>query len=452
MMAPRSTGRPVAYLRRSKVQSDKPGTVSHDVQLAAVKALAGDPRLLVLEDWGVSGQSKSRAKRPGYTELLRLIEANKVSAVYSYSMSRLARSVTDLRALVDLCEEHKVPIITAKHDMDTSTATGRFVVTMLAAVDEMLAEMQAEAQADNLAARREHIATCEAPATCGQSHVMGREAYGSADGEDPSAVHNAYASAGSFLGAVKLLNASGVPTRIPACAADCDKHHGSITDPKTGATRPRGHATGQWDVRTVARMIRHDGLAPASGKRGVAAGRATRLFAQLLKCPHCGSTLTSMPRAGGIAYYCAQAHRDPAHPRPYVVAERFVRPWAEAAIAARLSVTITGHFEGAADPADIARRHAGLDGRRSAVVALADVLAPDEVRAKLAAIEAERAEIDESDHLTGLDMEPTLPLSLDGDPGEVNARLRSKWSHIVLQKADLHPLRLVRRDGSEWPE
>ena len=75
MTPPLPTAVPLAYLRRSAVQSKKPGTVSHASQLEAVRKLADDDRLVILEDWGVSGQSKSTHKRPGYAKLRAMIAA-----------------------------------------------------------------------------------------------------------------------------------------------------------------------------------------------------------------------------------------------------------------------------------------------------------------------------------------------------------------------------------------
>src|SRR5665811_793409 len=144
-MMPRTAGVPVAYLRRSRVQSTKPGTVSHETQLAAVRKLVDDPRLVILEDWGVSGQGRSTKKRTGYTELRRMIEDGEASELVSYNMSRLARSVSELLNLMELCETHGVPVRTVDREIDTTTATGRMITTILAAIDQMHAEAAREA-------------------------------------------------------------------------------------------------------------------------------------------------------------------------------------------------------------------------------------------------------------------------------------------------------------------
>src|SRR5688500_16513952 len=98
---------PVAYLRKSRVTLASPGEMSHEAQLAAVRDLAaqhGDPEPLVLSDWSRSG--RGTAARPQYREMLRMIEDGEVSAVYSYSLSRLSRSMRDFATFADLARTH----------------------------------------------------------------------------------------------------------------------------------------------------------------------------------------------------------------------------------------------------------------------------------------------------------------------------------------------------------
>jgi hypothetical protein len=88
--------KPYAYLRKSRVFRDQ-RAVSPEMQLDEVRTLAGrygHKDLVVLSDMNISGR-KGRSKRPGFDALLRAIEAGEVEAVYSYSLSRLSRSLAD---------------------------------------------------------------------------------------------------------------------------------------------------------------------------------------------------------------------------------------------------------------------------------------------------------------------------------------------------------------------
>jgi len=102
-----------AYLRKSVVHSDQ-NSSSWDVQESAVRALAarhGDNngRLVLLSDWDRSGRL-GRDKRPGYDQLWQAIESGQATAIYSYSMSRLARSVSELTKLFEACAAKSIPL------------------------------------------------------------------------------------------------------------------------------------------------------------------------------------------------------------------------------------------------------------------------------------------------------------------------------------------------------
>ncbi len=152
--------RPVAYRRRSKVEAASPGDVSRDTQMNAIRARAGidghNGDMLVLEDWGKSGRRAKVAKRTEYGRLLAMVERGEVSTIYAYNWSRLGRSTRDLLALADLCRDHDTAIVTAtSQSVDPSSADGRMLLTILTAVDEWQAEVQAERTAGTLAAWRE---------------------------------------------------------------------------------------------------------------------------------------------------------------------------------------------------------------------------------------------------------------------------------------------------------
>lgn len=56
--------------------------------------------------------------------------------IYVHDFSRLARSTKDLLSIVELLEEKNVHLVSNKENMDTSTATGKLMLTMIAAIAE----------------------------------------------------------------------------------------------------------------------------------------------------------------------------------------------------------------------------------------------------------------------------------------------------------------------------
>src|SRR5512135_118582 len=161
------------------------------MQLAAAQEYAaafGHANLVVLTDMNVSGR-KGRAKRPGFDALLTAIEAGECSAIYSYSLSRLSRSVRDIMALADLCKAHKVPIRLARDiDPDPTTATGRALLGILGVMAQMEQELASERALDAVAARR------------ARGDKLGGPVF-----RDAGLVVAAYREAGTATGAAKLL-------------------------------------------------------------------------------------------------------------------------------------------------------------------------------------------------------------------------------------------------------
>ena len=389
-----SSGRPVAYLRRSKVQAKNTGAVSHEVQVQKVTELAGAdaPNLKWIEDWGKSGQAKTQHRRTAYAELRTMVEAGNVSVIYTWTLSRLARSLTELNDLAHLCADHKVPIRCADgFSPDVSTPTGRLVLSLLGAIHQYQAEWSAEAAANTISIRRE------------RGDVLGAIPYGALPGEDTAKIVAAFQQAGSFLGACNALNAAGITPR-------------------------RG---GPWTVTSVARILRRPELAaaPRAHRQGARAGRATRLFSRLLVCGHCGVTLTSMPRDGSVAYYCRRAHMDSRHPRPYTIREHKLVPWAKAEIIRGVGSHML----------DIRYRdrsmaiRADLEARRDRVVNDYFDMTGDKngVVTRLAAIDAELLAIGEADRsIEAIALTPTIIWT--APPGEINARLRALWRSVTL--------------------
>ena len=94
----------------------------------------------------VSGKSmKDRVK---LNEMLNYAREGDTIVVHDFS--RLARSTKDLLAILDICNEKKVNLISNKENLDTSTPTGKLMVTMLAAIYEFERENIKERQAEGI--------------------------------------------------------------------------------------------------------------------------------------------------------------------------------------------------------------------------------------------------------------------------------------------------------------
>ena len=410
---------PVAYLRRSRVAENSPGDVSRDTQLAAIRAVAGEdgPSLTVFEDWGVSGRGKSRHKRTEFGRLLDLVTRDEVSTIYAYNLSRLGRSVRDVLELANLCAEHGTSIrLTDGQNVDASNATGRMLISILATVDEWQAEVQSERTTGVLEAWR----------AAHPDESLGRPRYGSdpkRPDESVDAVNAAFREAGSFLGAAKLLNARGVPTRLG---------------------KP-------WSVLSVSRIVRRTNPEIVRRVRQGQAAATRQMFAGLLHC-NCGSVLTSMPRKYSVGWYCPVAHRDSAHPRPYVVSETKVRAWAQVQLDAMRTIVLQrGTLP---DAAAIQARLATLEEKRGRIVDMfadgtIDKVARDRRLGVLAGdIAKTKASLDVRGPGKFL-MRPSVDWSLP--PDEINDQLLTVWQWVVMN-GGMMPKRAVWVPCDDWTE
>src|ERR1035437_4950189 len=125
----------IGYVRVSTDRQAEQG-VSLEAQEAKIRAMAtvqGAELLDVIVDGGESAKSLNR---PGLQQLLDLINAGKVDAVIVAKLDRLTRSVKDLCGLLELFEKRKVALVSVAESLDTGSAAGRLVITIMAAVSQ----------------------------------------------------------------------------------------------------------------------------------------------------------------------------------------------------------------------------------------------------------------------------------------------------------------------------
>ena len=390
---------PVAYLRKSRVIDERVG-VSWEVQEGKVRELAaqhGDngDGLLILSDWNISGR-KGTAGRPGYKRLVGMIEADEVAAIYSYNLARLSRSVGDLRALMKLADEHGVPVRLVADHVDTSTATGRMLLTMLAAVDEMTADLASEHARDAVAVRR------------ARGDRIGHPFYGEREGEDTAAVGAAYNDAGSITGAARLLNVRGVPTRMG----------------------------GPWSTVSVREILIRLGAMPHRSRPGAKARAPFALYG-LLRC-HCGHVLTGSRYRNGsdttyCAYKCHLARTVPGH-GPGSVPEKRILPWVRDEVARlRAPDAVTTAVDNAALRVAVAGRL-----ERAHELYIAGAISRERHSSEAAAVTAELDRLGDAETMV------TVPAIDWSWPAErINAVLRALFTYVELD-AQERPVR------AEW--
>lgn len=402
--------RPVGYLRKSKVTSDR--HVSWEVQEQEVRELArrhGDDDVLILSDWSKSGRGSKVHLRPEYQRMRQMIEAGNVSAVYSYSLSRLTRSAKDFIALAELCRDRGVPVRFAKEGiaLDYSTIGGKLMAQILAAVAEAEADWGAERSADAVGVRRD------------RGDYLGMAPYGwkvagarliENPAESIAPIEAAFRKAGSSFGAARILNEDGLRTRRGAL----------------------------WSSKVVGDVLARAGVVSARRRAPGVKPAADWTFYRLLVCP-CGNVMTAMDKRSA-RYTCYRGRHVPGHPTPYSIAE------------SKLASAIRAEADRLRPP-EMAEDHARDDGRRAAIHARRERVLDMYESGVIDKAERGRRLGKVADDMEKLDSETVIVDVPDGVPWDrprrvVNGVLRALFDRIELGP-DLMPVRYVWR-VPEW--
>lgn len=420
-MGERNDSKAVAYLRRSRVDDTRTGTVSYEAQEAAVRTMGtrwGYADVPILVDWGRSGGSEKR--RPAYQQLRAAIEAGQVQDVFSYDLSRLTRSLEEWIKLATLCRDRGVRIHLSKEGtFDFSTASGEMLANILASVAQAVRRWASERSSETITSLRARGAT------------IGRKPYGSRPGEDLEAVKAAYLEAGSFYGAARLLNNAEMPS--PNAGLGIKRRGGDGEDTKDA----------RWVASSVGWIIRHQAPEMASERAGTAGPqRPSRYVLQRLVRCHCGRMLSPFQYRSGRKFYttyrCSGGRTDPAHGRPYAVPEHVLLDWAKVEAGhLRLEDERVGLRE------ETGTQRSELDARRLRILDMFEAghIDRDERERRLEPVYTELERIDSEAVVRDI---AALPQAIDwnAEPSAVNAVLRALWSEIRVDE-NLLPVEAV---------
>ena len=97
----------------------------------------------------ISGKTMNRIEIKKMLEYIR-----EGDTLYIESISRLARSTRDLLSIVQQLQDKKVELISLRENIDTTTAQGRFVLTVFAALSELERESTLQRQKEGIEAAR----------------------------------------------------------------------------------------------------------------------------------------------------------------------------------------------------------------------------------------------------------------------------------------------------------
>ena len=126
----------VAYVRVSTVEQNEAR------QLESLKKYG-------IEKWFTEKVSGKNMDRPRLQELLDFVREG--DTVYIHDFSRLARSTSDLLKLVEFFKDKGVHLVSNKENIDSSTPTGKLMLTMIGAINEFERTNLLERQREGIA-------------------------------------------------------------------------------------------------------------------------------------------------------------------------------------------------------------------------------------------------------------------------------------------------------------
>lgn len=107
-----------------------------------------------IDKWWTEKVSAKNANRPQLQAMLEFARSG--DTIYIHDFSRLARSTADLLKIVEQLTTKGVHLVSNKENIDTSTPTGKLMLTMIGAINEFERTNMLERQREGIAiAKRE---------------------------------------------------------------------------------------------------------------------------------------------------------------------------------------------------------------------------------------------------------------------------------------------------------
>lgn len=102
-----------------------------------------------IEKWFTEKISGKNTHRPELQNMLDYVREG--DTIYVHDLSRLARSTKDLLEIVEILDNKKVSLVSNKENIDSSTPTGKLMLTMIGAIAEFERTNLLERQKEGIA-------------------------------------------------------------------------------------------------------------------------------------------------------------------------------------------------------------------------------------------------------------------------------------------------------------
>ncbi len=331
----------IIYTRVSTDKQSERGA-SLEAQLAACTGLATahGHQIIHIAD---AGESAGAVDQPGIRKILDLVEAGKVAGVLVYKLDRIARNTRGLLDLVERFTAHGVHFTSVHERIDTSGASGRLILTVLAALAQFEREQLIERiKATNDYRRAEGAWVGGTPPAGLTIERRGKLRFlipHPKHAPDVAAVWQMVIAGRSLAEVAANLQQAGVPTSMGKRKSKGVWARNTV-EHLVKNRRYIGVLVGADDFERAAAML-SSRLQRPSPKAVAAASCAARTWRLqgVAKCAHCGSGLTNGGGTGrgGVVYHYLRCTGRMRHGRQYCAGKDLpAQPW-EDKVAARLA-------------------------------------------------------------------------------------------------------------------
>jgi DNA invertase Pin-like site-specific DNA recombinase len=305
----------VPYIRVSAITGRDPTVeTSAPDQRRAIEAYAV-ARCLELGEWVEDfDQPGTRYERPGFQRALEMVEGGEAGGVIVAKLNRFARSVVDGRRALQRLREAEGSLVIVEESLDTTTAVGRAMFSILLA----FAELEVEQIRENWAVQRADAVA--------RGVQVGRAPTGYRRREDGTLEVDPLA--GPVIRELFLRRGAGASWAQLANFLD-----EQLPKPNNGAWNPQTISklvqtrTYLGEVRNgaMSKAAAHEALVSraeweaAQGERVGARSRSGSLLAGLVRCGPCGHVLVRGRSNRFPTYRCRGRHLDGRCPAPVAV-------------------------------------------------------------------------------------------------------------------------------------
>lgn len=318
----------VGTYRRVSTDIQREEGVSLHTQNERLNNFAASQGWTIVEDYSDEGFSAKDMNRPQLQRLIQDIEAKKIDILLVYRLDRLVRSVSDLHQLLKIMDQHDVKFKSCTEVFDTTNATGRLFITIIATLAQWERETIAERVYDNMLERSEMGLRNGAPAPYGYEYNEQKELIQvPEEAKWVKFMFTKYVSTGS-QNIAKALNKRGVRTKKGELWSDFSVRYVLRNPIYSGYVRwnRRSFSKKKYTGKDVIREFKQNNFVPVITKeewddcqklmqqRSTMAFRSDNYypFSGIACCAQCGQKLTGAykkRKSGGVYRYYKCAGR-----------------------------------------------------------------------------------------------------------------------------------------------